>query len=58
MSDEADDLIDREEASRLLEVEPGQVDNMVDEGLLTPAGDGPRRRYRRAEILALRELGG
>ena len=51
-----DELIGPEEASRLLEVEPGRLDDMVDEGLLTPVGAD--RRFRRAEVLAVRELGG
>jgi len=30
---------------------------MVEEGILTPVGEG-ERRFRRAEVLAARELGG
>jgi hypothetical protein len=52
-----DELIGVDEASTLLEVTPDRVEVMVEEGLLSPVGDGPRR-FRRAEVLAARELGG
>jgi hypothetical protein len=52
-----DDLIGVDEASALLEVTADRVDVMVEEGLLTPVGDGDRR-FGRAEVLAARELGG
>ena len=52
-----DDLIGVDEASALLEVTPDRVAVMVEEGLLTPVGDGDRR-FRRGEVLAVRELGG
>ena len=52
-----DDLIGVEEASALLEVTADRVEVMVEEGLLTPVGTG-ERRFRRAEVLAARELGG
>lgn len=49
------DLIGIEEAARQLEVGPAQVQAMIDEGLLTPVGEG---RLSRAEVLAARNLGG
>jgi hypothetical protein len=52
-----DDLIGVDEASALLEVTPDRVGVMVEEGLLTPVGDGDRQ-FRRGEVLAVRELGG
>ena len=52
-----DDLIDAAEASALLEVAPDRVDVLVEEGLLTPIGDGDQRRFRRSEVLAVRDLG-
>lgn len=52
------DLVGPAEASRLLEVAPGRLDAMVEEGVLTPVGDGPDRRFRLAEVLAARQLGG
>ena len=52
-----DDMLDAEEASVLLEVPPDRVDVLVDEGLLTQLGDGEERRFRRSEVLAVRDLG-
>jgi hypothetical protein len=52
-----DDLLDADEASALLEVAPDRVDVLVEEGLLTPLGDGEQRRFRRSEVLAVRDLG-
>lgn len=54
---EGSELVGPEEAARLLEVGPAQVQAMIDEGLLTPVGDG-EPRSRRAEVLAVRGLGG
>jgi hypothetical protein len=52
-----DDLIDRDEACALLEVDRERFDTMVAEGMLEPVGsDGDR--FSRAEVVALRELGG
>lgn len=51
------ELIDADEAARLLEVTRDRIDVMVDEGLLTPVA-GQEARFRRSEVLALRELGG
>jgi len=51
------DLVGVEEASRLLGLEPGRIHVMVEEGLLTPVGEG-EMRFRRDEVVALRELGG
>jgi hypothetical protein len=52
-----DDLIGVDEASALLEVTADRVAVMEQEGLLTAVADG-ERRFRRAEVLAARELGG
>jgi hypothetical protein len=57
--DAPDDLLDVEAAAAILEVAPAQVLAMVEQGLITPVGDeasGPR--FRRAELLAARLLGG
>jgi hypothetical protein len=54
----ADDLIDADEASALLEVERARIDVMVAEGMLHPVGTTDPPRFSRAEVLALRELGG
>ena len=60
MSDanDATDLVGVEEAARLLEVTPDRVQVMVDEGMLLPAGGPGEPRFRRDEVIALRELGG
>jgi hypothetical protein len=57
-NEELDDLIGVEEASRMLEVAPDRVQVMVDEGLLTPAESGDGKQFLRAEVLAVREIGG
>jgi hypothetical protein len=51
------ELIGVEEACALLEVLPDRIDVMVSEGMLTVVGDG-ELRFARAEVLAIRELGG
>jgi hypothetical protein len=56
--EELDDLIGVEEASRMLEVAPDRVQVMVEEGLLTPAEGGDGNQFLRAEVLAVREIGG
>jgi hypothetical protein len=56
--EELDDLIGVDEASRLLEVAPDRVQVMVDEGLLAPAEGGDGQQFVRAEVLAVREIGG
>lgn len=56
--DDNDRWVDLEEAARILEAAPGQVQAMIDEGLLTVSGDHDRPRFLRAEVVALRELGG
>jgi hypothetical protein len=53
-----DDLIDREEACSLIEVDAERFDAMVAEGMLDPVGPDDDIRFSRAEVLALRELGG
>jgi hypothetical protein len=50
-------MVDAREASALLEVPPDRVDVLVEEGLLTAFGDGEARRFRRSEVLAVRDLG-
>lgn len=59
MDETGDDneLMELAEASRALEVTPDRVEAMVQEGLLTPVGEGPDRRFRRSEVLAVRQLG-
>ena len=52
-----DDMVDAQEASALLEVSADRVDVLVEEGLLTALGAGGERRFRRSEVLAVRELG-
>lgn len=52
------ELVDVEEASAVLEVPVEQVLAMVDQGLLTPEDGSAGPRFRRAELLAARELGG
>jgi len=52
-----DDLLDAAEASALMEVPPDRIDVLVEEGLLTPVGDSAERRFRRSEVLAVRDLG-
>ncbi|HTX62015.1 MAG TPA: hypothetical protein VMD28_00145 [Acidimicrobiales bacterium] len=55
---EDDRWVDLEEASRILEAAPDQVQAMIDEGLLTVSGDHHEPRFLRAEVVALRGLGG
>jgi hypothetical protein len=57
MSDD-DRWVDLEEAARILEAAPAQVQAMIEGGLLTVSGDHSEPRFLRAEVLALRELGG
>ena len=56
MSD-ADDLITDDQAAEILEVAPDRVAIMIEEGILTPVGDGPAR-LRRSEVEAERLSGG
>ena len=51
-----DDLVTDDDAARILEVDPSRVAVMIDEGLLTPVGDG-ERRLRRSEVEAQRLSG-
>ena len=53
----SDELLDAEAASALLEVPTDRIDVLVEEGLLTPLGDAGARRFRRSEVLAVRDLG-
>ncbi|MFN8023005.1 MAG: DUF2231 domain-containing protein [Acidimicrobiales bacterium] len=54
----ASDLIGFDEASDLLQVPVEQVGTMFAEGMLTDVGDGRGPKLSRAEVLALRNLGG
>jgi excisionase family DNA binding protein len=54
----ADDLIDDDEAVALLGVDRERLDAMVAEGMLSATESGDGRRFSRAEVVALRELGG
>jgi hypothetical protein len=60
MSDaRADDVIDAQEAARLLEVTSEQIPVMVDEGILTPVDDGRGATgFARSEVMAARLMGG
>ena len=60
MSDaRAEDVIDAQEAARLLEVSSEQIPVMVDEGILTPVDDGRGATgFARSEVLAARLIGG
>jgi hypothetical protein len=60
MSDaSADDVIDAQEAARLLEVRSEQIPVMVEEGILTPVDDGRGATgFSRAEVMAARLMGG
>ena len=52
------ELLDVEAASAVLEVPVEQVLAMAEQGLITPEEGGSGPRFRRAELLAARELGG
>jgi hypothetical protein len=51
-------LLDVEAASALLEVPVAQVLAMAEQGLITAEQGSSGPRFRRAELLAARELGG
>jgi hypothetical protein len=53
-----DRWVDLHEAVRILESAPAQVQAMIDEGLLNVTRDEGEPRFLRAEVVALRELGG
>lgn len=53
-----DELLDVEEASGVLEVPVPQVLAMAEQGLITAEEGSSGPRFRRAELLAARELGG
>jgi len=54
-----DDWVDVEGASSILGVPAAQVMAMAEQGLITPQGDDVSQpRFRRAELLAAREVGG
>jgi hypothetical protein len=52
------EVVGAAEASALLEVAEDRIPVMVEEGLLTPVAGTSDLRFRRAEVLALRLLGG
>lgn len=53
------ELVSLDEASKLLEVTRDRVAALIEEGLLSPAeGSGEEARFSRAEIMAVREMGG
>lgn len=57
--DRADEVIDAQEAARLLEVADAQIPVMVDEGILTPVDDGRGGTgFARSEVMAARLMGG
>ncbi len=56
--DDLTELLDVEEASAVLEVPVDQVLAMVDQGLLSAQEGAAGPRFRRSELLAVRELGG
>ena len=56
--DSLGDLLDVEDASAVLEVPVAQVLAMAEQGLITPEEGASGPRFRRAELLAARELGG
>ena len=51
-------LIGADEAAGLLEVTRDRLDVMIEEGLLVPADDAEPAKFRRADVIALSELGG
>jgi len=51
-------LIGIDEAAEILEVARDRVQVMVEEGMLTPVDEAGEPRFRRAEVIALSELGG
>jgi hypothetical protein len=57
-ADDLTELVDIEEASAVLEVPVDQVLAMVDQGLLTATEGAAGPRFRRAELLAARQIGG
>ena len=57
-TDQPDEIISIGEAARLLDAGEEQVRAMVDQGLLSPVGDGDGPRFRRSEVLAAAEMGG
>ena len=57
-ADDLTELVDIEEASAVLEVPVEQVLAMVDQGLISAEEGSAGPRFRRAELLAARELGG
>lgn len=55
---EPDDLITVEEAASLLEVAVDRIRIMVDEGMLDPVDDEGAPTFVRAEVIAVRQIGG
>lgn len=52
------DVVDVDEAARILEVTADRVMVLLEEGLLEDVGGGTQPRFERQEVVALRELGG
>ena len=53
-----EELLDLQQASELLGVPEEQVMAMADQELITPQDDGDGPRFRRAELIAARDVGG
>jgi hypothetical protein len=53
-----DDLLDVEDAAAAVEVAPAQLLAMAEQGLLTAEEGSSGPRFRWAELLAVRQLGG
>lgn len=50
-------MVGWDEASRLLEVAPSRIQTMVEEDMLSPIETRDGTVFRRAEVMAVRELG-
>ena len=53
-----EDLLEAAEAARLLEIDEGRIQVMAEEGLLHPLDTDGASRFRRSEVMAVRQLGG
>ena len=54
----ADETVDVTTAAGILEVQPEQIQAMVDEGLLTPLDGHAETTFSAAEVRAAKNLGG
>lgn len=52
-----EEMVGWDEASRLLEVAPSRIQTMVEEDMLSPIETRDGTVFRRAEVMAVRELG-